>query len=100
MNQIRVNPDGCAPLGGEVPSDQKMTLAGNTPSHTELPIYIPLKGWMALSGMTRSGTYIALTRQYLRAIKPQGKRLLIDVGHGLAWLNLQPEVKFTPPKAS
>jgi hypothetical protein len=51
------------------------------------PHYVSVAGWLALSGMTRTGTYLALGRGDLRAIKqPGGRRTLIDVQHGLAWL--------------
>jgi hypothetical protein len=41
--------------------------------------------------MTRSGTYLAFGAGHLRAIKqPGGRRTLIDVKRGLAWLHAQP----------
>jgi hypothetical protein len=44
-----------------------------------------------ISGMTRTATYAALGDGNLRAIKqPGGRRTLIDVQHGLAWLRAQP----------
>jgi hypothetical protein len=60
---------------------------------TTEPKFTPLAGWLVLSGMTRTGTYAALSRGDLRAIKqPGGRRTLIDVEHGLAWLRSQPPV--------
>ena len=41
--------------------------------------------WRALSGMSNTGTYKALSRGDLKAVK-LGARTLIDVRHGLAWL--------------
>ncbi|MDA8252039.1 MAG: hypothetical protein M0Z28_23140 [Rhodospirillales bacterium] len=58
------------------------------------PKYAPLSAWLAISGMTRTATYHALARGDLRAIKqPGGRRTLIDVEHGLAWLRSQPLVQ-------
>jgi hypothetical protein len=55
------------------------------------PKFAPLPHWCAISGMTRTATYQALARGDLRAIKqPGGRRTLIDVQHGLAWLRSQP----------
>jgi hypothetical protein len=49
--------------------------------------------------MTRTATYLALARGDLRAIKqPGGRRTLIDVDHGLAWLRGQPRAKIRSPK--
>jgi len=47
--------------------------------------------------MSRSGTYLAIGRGDLRAIKV-GQRTLIDVPHGLAWLNSQPPAEISRPK--
>lgn len=55
------------------------------------PKFAPLPHWCMISGMTRTATYYALARGDLRAIKqPGGRRTLIDVEHGLAWLRSQP----------
>ncbi len=65
------------------------------------PKFSPIPYWLALTGMTRSGTYLALARGDLRAIKqPGGRRTLIDVEHGLAWLRAQPPVTLRQPKAA
>jgi hypothetical protein len=62
---------------------------------TPEPKFAPVPSWLILSGMTRTGTYAALGRGDLRAIKqPGGRRTLIDVQHGLAWLRAQPQVNF------
>lgn len=57
------------------------------------PRFEPIEPWCARSGMTRSSTYEALARGDLRAIK-LGKRTLIDVQHGLAWLASLPAAEF------
>ena len=54
-----------------------------------LPARATIPFWCALSGMGRSTTYEALSRGDLRAIK-LGTRTLIDVPHGLAWLDSLP----------
>jgi hypothetical protein len=57
------------------------------------PKYAPIPQWCALSGMTRSATYVAIGGGCLRAIKqPGGRRTLIDVEQGLAWLDTQPRL--------
>jgi hypothetical protein len=62
------------------------------------PKFAPLPVWVALSGMTRTGTYVALSKGELRAIKqPGGRRTLIDVEHGLAWLRSQPAITIRAP---
>lgn len=53
------------------------------------PARATVKGWCALSGMGRSATYEALGAGHLRAVKV-GARTLIDVPHGLAWLDSLP----------
>jgi hypothetical protein len=65
------------------------------------PKYAPLPQWCLISGMTRSATYLALGQGSLRAIKqPGGRRTLIDVEHGLAWLRSQPAVTFNHARAA
>ena len=54
-----------------------------TPLNT--PKYTPIPGWCNISGMGRTTSYEAMARGDLRAIKV-GRRTLIDVEHGLAWL--------------
>ena len=54
-----------------------------------LPARATITAWCALSGMGRSTTYEALGRGDLRAVK-LGSRTLIDVSHGLAWLDTLP----------
>ena len=45
--------------------------------------------WCQISGMSRSGTYLALRAGHLTARKVGG-RTLIDVTAGLAWIASQP----------
>ena len=59
------------------------------------PAYATMADWLTLSGMSRSGTYEALGRGDLRAIK-LGARTLIDVQHGLAWLASLPTASVRP----
>ena len=53
------------------------------------PKFATIETWLALTGLGRSKTYYLLAEGTLRAIKA-GKRTLIDVEHGLAWLRSQP----------
>lgn len=59
------------------------------PARAAYPARATIEGWCALSGMGRSSTYAALARGDLRAVKA-GSRTLIDVAHGLAWLDTLP----------
>ncbi len=63
----------------------------------QTPKYTSISGWCALSGMSRSGTYVALGRGELRAIKVNG-RTLVDVEAGLSWLRERPPVRVRPPR--
>lgn len=66
-----------------------------------IPKFTPVPSWLELSGMTRTATYAALAAGHLRAIKqPGGRRTLIDVESGLAWLRSQPAVRFSPRHAA
>lgn len=59
------------------------------------PARATVAGWCAISGMGRSATYEALGRGDLRAVK-LGSRTLIDVAHGLAWLDSLPPATVRP----
>jgi hypothetical protein len=59
------------------------------------PQYAPVSRWVDISGVSRSSTYVALGRGQLRA-KKLGKTLLIDVPHGLAYLDSLPQAKIRP----
>ena len=63
------------------------------------PAYASVADWLAISGMGRSTTYEALGRGDLRARK-LGTRTLIDVPHGLAWLDSLPVATVRPHGAS
>lgn len=59
--------------------------------------YVPLPDWYALSGMRKTKTYEWLGLKRLRAIKV-GKRVLIDLPHGLKALASMPRANIRPPK--
>jgi hypothetical protein len=48
-----------------------------------------IQGWCALTGMSDGATYNAMSRGDL-VTRKLGKRVLIDVEKGLAWLNSLP----------
>ncbi len=66
---------------------------------TPTPKFTSIPQWCALSGMSRTGTYNALGRGDLRAVKC-GDRTLIDVEAGLAWLRSLPAAQISPPHAA
>jgi hypothetical protein len=59
------------------------------------PIRASITRWCDLTGMGRSATYEALGRGDLRAVKV-GTRTLIDVPHGLRWLESLPPARIRP----
>ena len=61
----------------------------------EFPAYATIPEWCRLSGVGRSSTYAALGAGLLRARK-LGARTLIDVAHGLAWLDTLPMAAVRP----
>ena len=61
----------------------------------EFPAYATIPEWCRISGMGRSSTYGALGADQLRARK-LGTRTLIDVAHGLAWLETLPMATVRP----
>jgi hypothetical protein len=61
-----------------------------------VPPFAPIPRWCSLTGMSRTGTYVALGRGYLRAIKC-GNRTLIDVHAGLDWLHSLPQAEIRLP---
>lgn len=69
------------------------TMAMATPP---LPAFAPIPEWCRLSGMSRTGTYLALARGDLSARK-LGTRVLIDVPFGLSWLRSLPAAQFRAP---
>ena len=64
-----------------------------------LPAFATLPVWKQISGIGRSLTYELLGAGHLRARKV-GARTLIDVSHGLAWLDAQPAAVVRPHGAS
>ncbi len=64
-----------------------------------LPRFATIQTWCALSGQSRTRAYAALAAGHLRAIK-DGKRTLIDVAHGLAWLEGLPAATFQAQKSA
>jgi hypothetical protein len=61
------------------------------------PKFASVKNWCRISGMSRTGTYYALGRGDLKAIKLRG-RTLVDVEAGLTWQRSMPPAQIRPPK--
>lgn len=59
------------------------------PADTCSPRFGSVKTWCQLSGMGATSTYAALQRGDLSAVKV-GRRTLIDIERGLAWLRKAP----------
>ncbi|MFT2094386.1 hypothetical protein ACMS1Z_06830 [Acidiphilium multivorum] len=68
---------------------------------TTTPEYSAITDWCQISGMTRTATYYALARGELRA-KKCGRRVLIHVPTGLAYIDALPDATFNikAPKAA
>jgi hypothetical protein len=60
--------------------------------------YASTKEWCRISNMGMTSTYAALARGDLVAIK-LGRRTLVDVDAGLAWLRAQPKWAPSTPAA-
>jgi hypothetical protein len=56
------------------------------------PQFATINTWTKISGLTRRAVYRHLASGNLRAVK-LGKRTLIDVEFGLAWIRSQPLAK-------
>jgi hypothetical protein len=54
--------------------------------------------WCRITGMGRTATYQALARRDIRG-KKRGRRNLIDVKHGLAWLRSLPNADIRLPNS-
>ena len=65
---------------------------------TPQPVFATIDRWCAIAGMGRTATYQALAAGHLRGRKV-GRRVLIDVPHGLAWLRSLPAAKVTLPNS-
>ena len=73
----------------------EMAARATTTVQQTYPAYTAIPTWCALSGMSRSSTYEALARGDLRAIK-LGARTLVDVTHGISWLDSLPVATVRP----
>jgi excisionase family DNA binding protein len=58
-------------------------------AHGVMPAFASITDWCALSGLSRRTTYDCLRNGRLRAVK-QGNRTLIDVKHGLKYIQSLP----------
>lgn len=56
------------------------------------PQYTTIRGWIELTGISRSQTYNLLADGCIRAVKV-GARTLIHLPSGLAWLTAQPAAR-------
>ena len=63
-----------------------------------LPAFATIREWSALSGMGRAKTYDLLSKGHLRA-KKVGRRTVIDVAHGLAYIRRQPDAEIRLARA-
>lgn len=61
------------------------------------PIYITIRDWTALTGIGRGKTYDLLSSGTLRAVKA-GKRTLIDMATGRAYLASLPTATISPAR--
>jgi hypothetical protein len=61
------------------------------------PKFTTVEQWCVISGMSRTATYNAIGSGFLKAVKA-GKRTLIDVDGGLAWLHSLPAAQIRAPK--
>lgn len=58
-----------------------------------IPIkYATVLEWVRISGMARTATYEGIARGNLRA-KKLGRKTLIDVEHGLTWIDSLPALQ-------
>jgi hypothetical protein len=64
-----------------------------------LPKYTDFEGWERITNIKRRATYDLLASGKLRAVK-LGKRSLIDVQHGLEFLESLPEAVIRPQNRS
>ena len=79
--------------------DQSLTVGSSSVcgSKEVAPKFATIEMWTVMSGMTRRHTYNELGLGNLRAVK-LGKRTLIDVEAGLAWIACCPAGKDQPAK--
>lgn len=80
-------------------SQNKLAVRRRTPlTLLPQPEFAQIERWCEISGMGRTATYQALAAEYLRGRKV-GRRVLIDVPAGLAWLRSLPAAKVTLPNS-
>ena len=65
---------------------------------TPQPEFATIDRWCEIAGMGRTATYQALAAGHLRGRKV-GRRVLIDVPHGLAWVRSLPAANVTLPNS-
>jgi hypothetical protein len=65
---------------------------------TRQSAYCTISDWTILTGMGRATTYDAISRGDLRT-KKMGARTLIDVQHGLRWLDSLPQASIRITRA-
>lgn len=63
-----------------------------------VPNFVTISEWVVRSGVSRSRTYELLASGHLEARKV-GRRTLLDLRAGLAWLDAQPAPKISLPFA-
>ena len=64
-----------------------------------LPRYMSIPAWEHLTDMSRSATYVELSRGNLKA-KKNGNRTVIDVAVGLAWIASLPDAQIGKKRAA
>ena len=78
------------------PPSQRRRRSRSDPLNLDNPsndaAWATVAGWCRLSSMSSALTYQALSRGDLRA-KKLGRRTLIDVQRGLAWIESQPDAE-------
>jgi len=62
-----------------------------------LPEFAVMEDWIRISGIRRSSSYELIAAGHLKAVK-SGKRLLVDVRHGLAYLRSLPPAQIRPSR--
>lgn len=65
---------------------------------TRQSAYCTISDWTILTGMGRATTYDAISRGDLRT-KKNGTRTLLDVQHGLKWLDSLPQANIRIARA-
>jgi hypothetical protein len=84
VEDIVINPKTFAPQPEG--AEQQFKARSNTKK------YMGMREWTAVSGMSRAATYKAFAEGYIHAHKI-GRRTVVDVDQGLAWIASQPAPK-------